>query len=132
MYGRRYAPRRRNVKSARQLAATRRNQRTARAALAQAWPKGSATSVEFYGADRASANATQRAVRRGLSYRGAGDYKSMLRTGVKYGSRALGAGVGFMMDGVQGMKAGYQVGSRLSKKFGFGVSLPFFVSTNFV
>lgn len=87
-------------------------------------PRGSDPSKAYWGADWATANEDQKIRRRAVAFKGAGDYRSVLR----YGSRGVGAvaggALGYMSGGysgaIEGARSGYGAGAGFSKFMGWG------------
>lgn len=80
-------------------------------------PRGSQPSKDFWGVDYASATADQQALRKGVNFRGKGDYLTDIG---KWGSRALGMGIGGFLGGVPGAALGHKYGAKFSKYMGWG------------
>lgn len=94
--------------------------------------RGSTGSLNAYGPTWAEANQDQRALRRGLSYYGQGDYWSKLKKIGKWGARvggaAYGAYQGFEVGGaggaLRGAVGGWNMGKAASQYVGLGDYAP--------
>lgn len=102
--------------------------RIAKAAFRLANPRGGPDSQAFYGADFASANPTQRAIRSLTNFKGKGDYLSDFVKGGFFGKNALIAGAARGLGSHFGGTAGRNLAAGASKWLGFGDYGP--VSTN--
>lgn len=93
------------------------------AAIERAGPRGSATSVAFWGADRKSANPMQLTRRELMRYAGKGDYRRYARW-VPRGIGALAGGFAGLEGGVAGVGVGaargWGAGAGFSKALGWG------------
>lgn len=83
----------------------------------QAGARGTPGSQSLWGVDYAAATPDQQALRRGLGFRGKGDYLTDIG---KWGSRALGMGIGGFVGGIPGAALGHRYGARFSKYMGWG------------
>lgn len=80
-------------------------------------PRGQAASRIRYGLNWAAATPEQRLYRRGLGFRGEGDYLTDIG---KWGSRAVGMGIGGFLGGIPGAALGHKYGAKFSKYMGWG------------
>lgn len=88
-----------------------------RRAVGTAHPRGSDGSKAFWGVDYANANADQKALRSAVGFRGKGDYLTDIG---KWGSRAVGMGIGGLIGGIPGSAVGHRYGAKFSKWMGWG------------
>jgi hypothetical protein len=80
-------------------------------------PRGSEPSVNYWGKDYATATDDQKLMRRAVGFRGKGDYLTDIG---KWGSRAIGMGLGGYLGGARGAAQGHQLGARFSRWVGWG------------
>lgn len=93
------------------------NARKFRQYIQAKYPRGSEASKNLWGDTYADADDDRKALRRGTGFRGKGDYLTDIG---KWGSRAIGMGVGGFIGGVPGAALGHKYGARFSKWMGWG------------
>ena len=88
------------------------------------WARGSKENIMNFGSSWKDANPTQRMQRSLMRYKGAGDYKSVLKWISRIGGGVVGAADGFarrgMVGALQGGYEGYQSGAGFSRRQGWG------------